>query len=214
MEYNQLQEGDLIRALITDEKLAKTKRAHCFIIFNTHIVKNESKKRHRICIPACSFSSKIPKNQNEVFIELDPTIVPLDLFNEQKGSTILRIGKPKCIEKYQFIEYRTNLKQYPEFWANICNKVFEYFPEDLGILNTVCDCNCLEDNEIEAGYCEQDEKFIIDRFCLKKGEQQKLCSCCGYRFEEFNYDFKICPKCNDNVYIIIIEENGSSTFVY
>jgi hypothetical protein len=36
MKYNDLKEGDLIRALITDEGLGKNSREHCFIIFNEH----------------------------------------------------------------------------------------------------------------------------------------------------------------------------------
>lgn len=214
MKYEDLKEGDLIRALITDEKLSKNKREHCFIIFNEHRAKDETKKRHRICIPACSFSSKFPKCDDETYIEIDTDLIPPNLFNEQKENTILRVGKPKCVERYQFKEYKTNLKSYPEFWKELCEKVNGAFPEDLGDFDSVCDCQCLVDNEIEAGYCEQDECFLVEEICKEETQPKKLCSCCGFKFPQFDHKFTICPNCNDNVYIIIIDNNGCECFIH
>lgn len=214
MKYEDLREGDLIRALITDEKLSKNKREHCFIIFNEHRAKDESKKRHRICIPACSFSSKFPKCENETYIEINTDLVPADLFNEKKENTILRVGKPKCVERYQFKEYKTNLKAYPEFWKELCQKVNEAFPDDLGDFDSVCDCECLVDNEIEAGYCEQDECYIIDEYCPPESEPKKLCACCCYEFENFNFDFELCPVCCQNSHVIIVDNQGCQSFIH
>jgi len=214
MEYSELKEGDLIRALITDEKINKKNREHCFIIFNPHQIKDDSKKRHRICIPACSFSSKFPKSDNEIYIEIDPNLIPIELFNDRKENTILRIGKPKCVEKYQFREYKTNLKAFPHLWKEICEKVFKSFPEDLGILNSVCDCDCLVNNKIDAGYCEQDIPYLYDQNSNKICEKIKLCSCCRYKFDTFNYYFEDCPKCKDNTHIIIIGKDGNNCCIY
>ena len=70
------------------------------------------------------------------------------------------------------------------------------------------------DNEIEAGYCEQDECYIIEEHCQETIEPQKLCSCCCYLFPEFNYDFSSCPSCCSNNHIIIVDSQGCQDFIH
>jgi len=213
MNYSDLKEGDLIRALITDEGLKGKQREHCFIIFNEHKIKDASKKRHRICIPACSLSSKFPKCDGEIYIEINTDLIPPNLFNESKDQTLLRIGRPKCVERYQFKEYRTNLKAYPEFWKEICEKVQVAFPEDLGGFDAVCDCQCLVDNDIDVGYCEQEETYLISKHCEMPHESKKICSACGFEFNNLHHEFELCQVCCNNNHVIIIDTRGCEFYI-
>lgn len=213
MDFDKLQEGDLVRALITDEGLSDHKREHCFILIGAPQPKHKGKKRHRICIPACSFSSSFPLKEDEQYIDIAKYSIPPTLFNQQKENTILRIAKPKCIEKYQYRGFTLNLKSFPEFWVEICSKVHSFYTGELQILNNTCDCECFKESEIESGFCDQDIDFLQDKYCKCEPSMTcKICSCCGYLFDNLEQSFEICPKCHDNLYVEIL--NGVNSPMY
>jgi len=215
MNYNDLQEGDLVRALITDEGLPDHKREHSFILISPPHIKDPGKRRHRICIPACSFSSKIPGGQDKHFLDITSFSIPPDLFDEVKENTILRISEPKCIEKYQYRGYKKNLKEYPEFWKAICQIIHEFYSGNLKALKETCDCECFVNNEIIPGYCNQDDAYLQEVICQSDETVTcKICPCCTFQFDNIEHSYELCPRCEGNYVVELINGAGRGIFIF
>lgn len=205
---DELVPGDLIEAKIVDENLPKDKRLHKFIVLGYSRPKDGSGKRHKICVPSCSFSSKKPKTTTECFIEIDKGVIPKDLFDKETDITLLRIGKPKCVEAYFYDDYVGSLSANPKFWEEICQKVGDFYGLDLSTFSDVCDCKCLEEENIELNYCSQDMYYLTNYKCKDPiNGCCKLCSCCGHQFDNVISEFEVCYECNDNSFVIFIEDN-------
>lgn len=215
VKLDDLAPGDIIRALITDEKLPDEKREHCFVVLGYVQPKDPNAKRHRMCVPACSFSSSIPRKENECYVDIEKGVVPVGIFDNETDITLLRLGRPKCVESYQLMGKRGTLIQYSDLWEEVCNKVHTVYGLDMQNFNHVCDCNCLEKNDLNLEYCSQDLYYLSNKKCQDStAETCKVCSCCGYNFENISCDFEECPVCHDNLYIVFISRDGGMTYLY
>ena len=156
-----------------------------------------------MCVPSCSFSSKIPKKEDECYVFVDQGVIPPGIFDETTEVSLLRLGRPKCIESYQYKEYRGTLTQFPALWQEVCYKVHTIYGLNMENFRQVCDCNCLNENQITLEYCSQDLHYLYSRKCKNPEVPYcKLCSCCGYNFDNMDCTYEKCPNCNDNTYII------------
>lgn len=204
--YDDLVEGDIIRAKISiSKKKRKGKnicRVHTFIVLNSPQPKSKG-KRHKVCVPACSFSSTYPKGQNQYCIDLNDHNVPKGFFGEKKEKSILRISEPKCLNKFEYEGHINDINSYPGLLNDICNKVDTFFGGKLQEYETICDCECLKNNNVEIEYCEQDHQYLSELNSEALNSTIALvCSCCGNILESEECKFINCSSCNDNIFVI------------
>lgn len=190
----ELEAGDIVNAIITNEDIPTEKRNHRFVILGSSRPKSGGQKRHKICVPACSFSSSFPKVPNEDYIYVERDTIPPGLFDISKDITLLRIGRLLCIEKYQYIEYCGSLKNIQSLWYEIYLKLNAKYGVLLDNFEDVCDCKCLEENALELEYCSQDIYYLLHNKCKdQKTGCIKLCGCCGYNFTNLSPFLKFVP---------------------
>lgn len=126
--------------------------------------------------------------------------LPDDFFKTKKPVSYLRFAEPHCLKRFEVKRHVGNLKEYGTLWEDLCELMHTNFPEQIELLEEVCSCDCLEDQSINVGYCEQDN-------CSFESACNAICSCCGNLIEETNH-FTKCTNCSDNVFVSIVDQNG------
>lgn len=206
--------GDVIRAVINHKKVEKGQREHCFIVLNNPRAKSE-KKQHILCVPSCSFSSKPTMCSDKKCLNLSSYGLPDEFFNKKKDTSYLRFSEPTCLERYQIKEHITNLKSYPKLWQDICELMNQHYGDEIEMLEDACNCSCLDENEIQVTFCTQDEDFLL-AINSKIGDHKNclVCSCCFSIIESdsFGCDFKLCPNCEDNLYVTYVDNEKGERY--
>jgi len=189
--------GDVIRGTFYSKKISKEKREHCFIVI-------DSKKEiaHKPCLPACSFSSKPPSDPNIICVDLSTYSIPSDFFKNAKKTSFLRIGEPRCLKAFEIKEHLGNLQDYDNLWENICELIEQKYKDNKYLVERICECDCLESQNISVSYCNED-----DAICHLKNIV--ICSCCRSEISKSAESFINCPYCNDNLFIIILDDEGN-----
>ncbi|MBK9722003.1 MAG: hypothetical protein IPO78_10360 [Saprospiraceae bacterium] len=70
-------------------------------------------------------------------------------------------------------------------------------------MEELCECSCLEPQNINVGYCDQDEEVCLFISSV-------LCSCCCTPIETDAIQYILCPHCNDNLFVTITDEYGNT----
>lgn len=202
--------GDVIRAIINDKRIKKGNREHCFIIIEYPREKSDTKK-HIVCVPACSFSSKQSKITDNKCLNLEGLDLPENFFGTKKPTSFLRFSEPTCLEKYLIKEYVDNLTSYPKIWKAICELMKENYSEEIGMLESACDCDCLDENNIEVSFCNQDEDFLLTiNPEIRNHKNCLVCACCFeiIESEKGNINYILCGNCEDNLYVTYFDNES------
>ncbi len=193
--------GDVIRGTFYVKSVRKKKREHCLIVLNNSQPVSDSKS-HKLCVPACSFSSKVPQGDNRPCLDLSDYALPEDFFDSQKPVTVLRFAEPQCLKAFEVKEYKGNLINYGSLWEDLCALMNQEYPDHMDKMQEVCSCNCLQENDIHLGYCDQDHSTYDN-------DSNAVCSCCGHTIVDTDC-FTQCPICCNTCFVTIVSSTGES----
>ena len=198
-KLDEYEPGDVIRGTFYIKNVPKKHREHTLIIINVS-QQMQRGASHISCVPACSFSSKVPKGDKSPCLDLSNYSIPDDFFDSIKPVTVLRFSEPQCLKAFEVKEFRGNLGDYDNLWGDICNLMNREFPHHVSLMQQVCDCDCLEEQNIQVGYCHQDEQvFSFDN--------NAICSCCGSAMGDTAV-YVECSECRNNEFVTIVDKNG------
>jgi len=215
--YDDLETGDIIRSKLASPKKSRKRKKgsskieHTFIVLE--IPQKSGSRDHKICVPACCFTSQPPTAQESLFIDLTEYDVPENFFFNKKGNCYLRLSEPSCLKRFEYIGHIGSLDLHSQLWGAICTLVHQSYNGVLIEFHSVCDCELLTYHCIPNGLCEEDSYEYCEIFD-HPGVSCIVCSCCGEFIAHPVEEYVVCPNCNQNRFVIIHDGFGNSCECY